>query len=391
MAKANKRAANVSISSKKVGTALKLISTEEALTRSDLTKKLDVSKMTSTNIVNYLLDQGIIELSGQQETSNGGGPRADCLSIKGDRLLSLGISVTPKHIDCVIADLKHGLIYSQTKHMDPNQENPNISDQIVELIYSTLDHLPINRKHVIGIGVVICGLVSEGQLFLDKRLIALRALDIAIRDRLEEEFDLPVFMENNMNASAVAEYLFGQYKNIPDFFYMGIGEGVGGGVFNHDVLVKGDSGFASEIGHITIQTKKEQCLCGNYDCAELYCSINTLIYHTQSRNWDHFIERFNQRDKSIQKVLDEYVDNLVNLLVTVIHIYDPAFIVIGDSLCDLGDWFFSNITSQVNQRIIWRDEKHIPIFRSIHKNNAPLAGSYAIVFDHFFRGEITLK
>ena len=380
----------VSVSEDTLGLALRYIFTKPTFTRSDLTSELQVTKMTASNIVNALLDTNVIEIDGTSEAASGGGPKPEMFRLIPDRLLTIGLSIVPSSIEVAVADLKRGLIYSERHPLDPTIEHPDINDKISSYIDEIINNMGQDPDCFLGIGVVICAMVSEDQFILDKRLTALRCLDPNIRETLEERFSLPVVVENNMNASAVAEYLLGQYRNNPNFVYLGVGEGVGGGIFTRDHLLKGDRGFACELGHISITDAGWQCLCGNFDCAELYCSTNTLISRSKSRDWAHFVSRFHEQDQTLIPVIEEHNRHLVKLLVTLVHIYDPAFIVIGDALCELGEWYFTDLAIKVNQRIIWREQKRVPILRSQFKTNAPLAGSTAIIFDKLFRGQIPL-
>ena len=76
-----------------------------------------------------------------------------------------------------------------------------------------------------------------------------------------------------MNASALAEKLYGNGRNISDFVYIGVTNGIGSGIISNDNLFAGEMGFSGEIGHTTINYEGPKCACGNTGCLELYASI----------------------------------------------------------------------------------------------------------------------
>ena len=92
-----------------------------------------------------------------------------------------------------------------------------------------------------------------------------------------ERFELPVYVENNANAAAIGEYYFGAARDVSDFIYIGGEPGIGGGIVVEGELLRGRSGFAGEIGHMTVVPDGELCTCGKRGCWETVVGPQAVI------------------------------------------------------------------------------------------------------------------
>lgn len=81
-----------------------------------------------------------------------------------------------------------------------------------------------------------------------------------------------VFMENDANCAALAEYAWGAGRGVDNFVMVTLGTGIGGGIIANGELVRGHSGFGGEIGHMSVQARGARCGCGGYGCWERYAS-----------------------------------------------------------------------------------------------------------------------
>jgi glucokinase len=98
---------------------------------------------------------------------------------------------------------------------------------------------------------------------------------LPLRDLFQQHFQprqLPVYIENDANAAALGEYLFGAGRGCGNMVYLTISTGIGGGIILNGQLFEGTSGTAGELGHMSIDWQGESCPCGNRGCLEYYAS-----------------------------------------------------------------------------------------------------------------------
>src|SRR5204863_6128560 len=90
-------------------------------------------------------------------------------------------------------------------------------------------------------------------------------------------------VENDANASAIAEKYFGAGRGLSDFVCITLGTGVGGGCFIRGVLNRGAHFFANALGHINLIPEGLPCSCGNRGCVEVYCNAAALLRYAGDR------------------------------------------------------------------------------------------------------------
>lgn len=98
-----------------------------------------------------------------------------------------------------------------------------------------------------------------------------------------ERFHLPVHVNNDAHAAALAELRFGIGHKVSSFAALTIGTGVGGGIVVDGRLVRGNHGFAGSFGHQTIRFDGRQCNCGRKGCLEAYVSASALVHEYETR------------------------------------------------------------------------------------------------------------
>jgi glucokinase len=163
------------------------------------------------------------------------------------------------------------------------REGPIEADKLVPKIAEVVRELRSAHPEIAAIGVAIPGLVNRQT----DRVIASRDLPSTVRDELHSEFmdatGLRVEIENDANAAAYGEYIVGAGRGSRDMFYVTIGEGIGGAIILDGKLWAGASGFAGEVGHITIDADGIECECGNMGCLETVASGPNIVRRANER------------------------------------------------------------------------------------------------------------
>ncbi len=101
-------------------------------------------------------------------------------------------------------------------------------------------------------------------------------VDVPLKALLEADLGLPVTLENDANATAVAEHRWGAGQGCRDMAFLTMGTGVGAGLILDGVLYRGRRDLAGEIGHATIYPNGVQCLCGKRGCLEAMASGTSI-------------------------------------------------------------------------------------------------------------------
>lgn len=153
-----------------------------------------------------------------------------------------------------------------------------------------------------------------------------------IRKLLEKEFQVPVAVENDVNAAALGEARYGAGKKFSDFLCITYGTGVGGAIILNQEIYTGSAFSAGEFGGIMVHPEDsvyEEPFCG---CYEKYASTTALV--KKAREFDSTLtngrEIFSRLEEvPVRNLVNAWIDEIVFGLVTVIHIFNPACIILG--------------------------------------------------------------
>lgn len=157
-------------------------------------------------------------------------------------------------------------------------------DELAAQVARTVAELRDARPTPIAaVGVGVAGLVNPKT----RRVVVSTDLPSLVRTDLRAEIagttGLEVLIENDANAAAYGEFVAGAGVGRRNLFYITIGTGIGGALILDGKLWRGDSGFAGEFGHITIDPDGVQCVCGNTGCLETVASGPNIVRRTQER------------------------------------------------------------------------------------------------------------
>jgi glucokinase len=157
------------------------------------------------------------------------------------------------------------------------------ADGLVAQVTQLVKDLSATAGEIRSVGIAIPGLVNRQS----DRVVASRDLPAIVRETLHDELmeatGLRFELENDANAAAYGEFKIGAGRGCRDLFYITIGQGIGGAIILDGKLWTGASGFAGEVGHITIDTEGSECECGNTGCLETVASAPNIVRRANER------------------------------------------------------------------------------------------------------------
>jgi len=166
----------------------------------------------------------------------------------------------------------------------------------------------------------------------------------------------PVFVENDANCAAWAEYKIGASKNCPNSVMLTLGTGVGGGIIINGKLLKGKNGAAGEM-HFKMRTDNHRkCTCGSWDCFEIYASGKGLKITAEEMSKNPNITTYDvidgvkSQDKLMTEILEKWQNDITNGIIGLANIFDPDCFVLSGSMAEFTDT--DKIEKQVNSQIV---------------------------------------
>ncbi len=165
-----------------------------------------------------------------------------------------------------------------------------------------------------------------------------------------------VFIENDANSAAWAEYKIGSSKGSSISVMLTLGTGVGGGIIINDKILKGKSGAAGEMHFKMYTDKRRKCTCGSWDCFEAYASGTALKWDAEEElnnskvtTYD-VIEGVNNNDEIMVKIFNRWQDDLTAGIIGLANIFDPDCVVLSGSMAQFVD--IKKVEKIVNDEIV---------------------------------------
>ena len=182
---------------------------------------------------------------------------------------------------------------------------------------------------------------------------------------LKEKYNIPVYLDNDANAAAIGEYMFGAGKGKNSIVYFTVSTGVGGGAVLYGKVYRGHTSNALEIGHTTVDPNGPRCNCGNLGCLEAMSSGTAIAKKGKeavSTNVETSLKKHDtvtsyevfKEAEAGDEVAKDIIDNALTYLgigvANAIATFDPEMIIIGGGVSKAGDIVFDTVKKVVNKR-----------------------------------------
>lgn len=369
------------------GLVLRLICRNAPVSRIEIAKLTGLSKMTVTNIISELIEtQYIIETS-IYDSGCVGRNRID-LDISPRAPKIIGIYCSRTSIRAVLCDLKLNVLCEHSCRLC-NETPHTLKEKLIGSVRRMLQNAT-SPDQILGIGVASLGPLDteKGSLINPPNFFGIQHLNIV--SVLKEHFCLPVFFNNDMNAAALAEQIYGGFGNCQDFLYLGITDGVGAGIISGGNLFHNGSGLVGELGHMSIDFNGKKCHCGNKGCLELYSSMPALLNRLGA------VENLSVTPKDLQRlyanskylpIFDELTKHLATALISAVNILSPDYIVVGHEGTYLPNELLKKLEEIINGQMLAAGHFSVKVFPAFFKERSPLLGSICLVLKELFDGK----
>lgn len=264
-----------------------------------------------------------------------------------------------------------------------------IVDDIGKLILKLIKDYGISADDVLRVGIGApgvpnneTGLISDNANFHWK--------NYPLREHIQKYLDKPVYMANDANAAALAEFALGSGKGSNNFVMLTLGTGVGGGIIIDKKLYTGARFIGAEIGHYPLKAGGRKCGCGSEGCIEQYCSATALArnatellseYPGSSLN---SVEKINAKevcdaakagDELATRVFDQYVYDLGYTIAGIVNIFDPDVIAIGGGVAGAGDFLLEPLRKFFIEKTIHKELVNTKVVCAQMGNEAGIIGA----------------
>ena len=293
----------------------------------------------------------------------------------------VGIDIGGTKLATVVAD-GTGTILKKIRKPTSAERGPHHAvESLLEMVGETIRLAELKRENISGIGVSCGGPLDTktGVVYSPPNLPGWDAFPL--KESIEAEFHVPTIIENDANASALAEWRFGGGRGYNYVLYMTMSTGIGGGIVANGQIYHGANDSAGEVGHQILLPDGPLCGCGQRGCLEALCSgpaiarrarevireqPNTAILKladgeiAQVKS-EHVLEAARTGDSLAMSLMEETgyymgwgIANLVNIL-------NPEIVLIGTIAVAAGDLLLDPIRRTVADMAMQRPAEAVKI------------------------------
>jgi predicted NBD/HSP70 family sugar kinase len=312
------------------------------ISRSELARRLNLTKPTISAVIEELAGEGIVHEVGLTERATGRPARL--LELNENSSAYLGIHLGEDEIAVGLGNAQALLTHTESVRMSPATPK-RAFDAALGLVTELLRKERIPRSRVRAAGVSVPGLVERGS---GRCILApnLGWRNVEVEAELAARLGLPVTLANTTHAAALAEARHGICQDVRSFVWLYVGSGIGAGLVLDQRIETGALGFAGEVGHCAVEKEGEPCGCGRRGCLETVATTSALLRKAERAVRSHRASAL-KRDKklSVQSIraAAERGDELARELLAnvgeylglgvsyLINILSPERVVVGGS------------------------------------------------------------
>lgn len=240
------------------------------ISRVDVARQTGLTRTTVSEVVGRFIQEGLVVETGVSPSR--GGKRAILLRVEDDARHLVGIDLANSAFRGAIVNLRGKIVQRLSL---PIQERDG--EAALGLAFALIDQLlQLTDRPILGIGVGTPGLMDPVQRVV-RYAANLDWYDLPLGQLLEERYRMPIYIANDSQVAALAEFTFGKQAQVNNLVVIKAGRGVSAGIVLNGELFYGDRHSAGEIGHIRMVPGGERCRCGNTGCLETLVSTRSLI------------------------------------------------------------------------------------------------------------------
>lgn len=358
-------------------------------TRVELARRTGLKQATIGNIVKDFIDWGLLEETGAVAGSKG--RRAVGVQFAGGPYRVIALRLTRRDytvgafgLDGTEAD---GRVTMPIDGAPPKRVLEAACDAINALVAAH----PEWRVLAVGAAVPGAFFRDTGEIAMITAMPGWR--DVRVREILEARLSLPVVVDHDANAGAVAESALVPERDMDEaMVYVSAGQGIGAGIVNGGEVYAGALGVAGEIGHTCVDVHGALCECGRRGCLTQYVSTLALARDvgarlgTDAMTFEEAAERVRAGEPEAAAAFTNLLTYLGAGVLNLVYAYNPARIVIGDALSTLGQPLLDGLDSQLRSMRVMRLAEHVKLELARLGPDSAYPGAAAIaaryVFEH---------
>jgi len=303
--------------------------------------------------------------------------------------VAIGVDIGATAIKAALVGLRGDLLATF------REDSPRTTSSLRDFVHGVRKRATVP---VLGIGIGCKGVIDAATTHVNRLPGDLYFLEGCTLRELAGVDDLPVCADNDARTALVAEVLWGAARGRRNVLLLTLGTGVGGAALVDGVILRGASGAACHLGHVTLDIRGGLCICGNYGCLETCFSSRAIesgyfahLHRASSTRLslddagrvpttEAIFQAAAEGDPSARRVLDLAFESLTAALVSFLHVFDPELLILGGNIAAAGPQLLARLQEEVARRTSVLLGRMVPIVLQSTVGYGGVAGAAGLVF-----------
>ena len=367
------------------GVALMLLATGRCSSRIELSKEMGLTKAAISGIAAELIEQGLVTEVGT-ETLREVGRTPVRLEISPSAPKFAGILIQRGYAEAAVCDMNMNIL--KFERIDKEWGS---ADELMEAVYSLMDHMLEFDESIAAIGVSSIGPIDVKTGHILRPLFFNNIGDIDVVGLLTKRYGLPVSFDHDNQNSALVEYLYGNAMGSQDILMLGIGRGVGCGIIVGGRRYHSDLGYSPEIGHISIDVRGRQCVCGNIGCLETYigsAAVEEEAYQATGKRIGYREICSSEDDPALIRVMEKMLENCACGIISLLNLLNCQQVLIGMESVHWPERYVHLLEDMINEKKYSGREERTSVKKVRFLERTPVLGAACNAVNLMFKGEM---
>jgi len=374
------------------------------ISRSEIAKKNKISATTVTAAIRELLQQGLVYEDGVGTSS--GGRKPILIRFSSDSQFIIAVAITNSSIKIAETNLE-AKVRRQKKYPVNDLTGKLFIDYLLKSISQFLEVYSDLTK-CIGISIISPGIIGVNKAVIHENT-KLKLKNVPLKEMMEKQFNLKVWLENDTKAIVLAEKRFGAYRKFKNLIYITVDDGVGAGIVVDGHIFRGCNGGTGEFGHTSIDRNGIRCDCGNRGCLENYINwpaVYSRILSSMEQGKSTIIMKLvkgdinqitpsvfrNALEKNDQLAKEIMMDTAAYLaigIVNLVNLLNPDVIILGGKVAYDNHFLISEVKRLVFQQALTILTNKLEICSSSLGKDFRIIASAAIPLQEIFHFSVS--
>ena len=370
--------------------ALAVLQRRGAASQADIVRETGLSRTTVSSLVAELLGEGLVVEradSARPAPSPAGGRPPTLLSLEPSSGGFVGIDFGREIVRVAVANRAGELLVdARSDRLEVAHEAQEALAVAEAMVSRALGEAELQSDRVIGAGVAVSAPVRADLPGFASGVIFPSWAEVNVAEFFGERLGVPVHVGNDANLGALAEATFGAGRGTRNLFYVGLSEGIGGGVIIDGRIYLGQRGAAGELGHIVVDPDGQVCRCGNRGCLATVAGGAALTAALRQIRGPHMtvdelITLCADGDPGAARLIADAGQAVGRVLAGTCSVLDPELVIIGGELAPAGQPLLGSISASL-ERWISPASGHYPVAAGELGAKAEVLGAVALAMSH---------